>query len=44
MVVPLGGFGSRLDAVYEFHTMHGIEPQRGKGRHDANGSASLIRL
>jgi hypothetical protein len=29
---------SRLDAMYEFHTMHGIKPQRGKGRHDADGS------
>jgi hypothetical protein len=38
IVVPLGGLGSRLDAMYEFHTMHGIKPQRGKGRHDADGS------
>jgi hypothetical protein len=34
--------------MYKFHTMHGIKPQRGKGRHDANGvligGASLIRL
>ena len=38
MVVPHGGLGSRLDAIYEFHTQFGIKPQRGHGRHDANGS------
>ena len=38
VVVPLGGLGARLDAMYEFHTQHGIKPQRGHGRHDANGS------
>ena len=38
MVVPLGGLGNRLDAMYEFHARHGIKPQRGHGRHDANGS------
>jgi hypothetical protein len=38
MVVPLGGLGNRLDAMYEFHSRHGIKPQRGHGRHDANGS------
>jgi hypothetical protein len=38
IVVPLGGLGSKLDAMYEFHTGHGIKPQRGHGRHDANGS------
>jgi hypothetical protein len=37
-VVPLGGLGNTLDAMYEFHTRHGIRPQRGQGRHDANGS------
>jgi hypothetical protein len=47
MVVPLGGLGNRLDAMYEFHARHGIKPQRGHGSHDANGAlfggASLIR-
>ena len=38
IVVPLGGLGAKLDAMYEFHTMHDIKPQRGHGRHDANGS------
>jgi hypothetical protein len=38
MVVPLGGLGNRLDAIYEFHAQHGIKPQRGQGSHDANGS------
>jgi len=38
MAVPPGGLGSKLDAMYEFHTQYGIKPQRGHGRHDANGS------
>jgi hypothetical protein len=38
MVVPPGGLGKRLDAMYEFHAHYGIKPQRGHGRHDANGS------
>jgi hypothetical protein len=38
MVVPPGGLGSKLDAMYEFHTQYGIRPQRGHGRHDANGA------
>jgi hypothetical protein len=37
MVVPPRGLGKRLDAMYEFRTQYGIEPQRGHGRHDANG-------
>jgi hypothetical protein len=37
MVVPPGGLGKRLDAMYEFHTQYSIKPQRGHGRHDANG-------
>jgi hypothetical protein len=36
MVVPLGGLGKRLDAMYEFHARHGVEPKRGQGRHDAD--------
>jgi hypothetical protein len=38
IVVPPGGLGSKLDAMYEFHTQHAIKPQRGHGRYDANGS------
>ena len=38
IVVPPGGLGSKLDAMYDFHTQYGIKPQRGHGRHDANGS------
>ena len=37
-VVPPGGLGTRLDAMYEFHHLHGIKPQRGHGKHDANGA------
>ena len=35
MVVPPGGLGSKLDAMYEFHARRGIKPQRSHGRHDA---------
>ena len=38
IVVPLGGLGSKLDAMYDFHTQYGIKPKRGQGKHDANGS------
>ena len=38
IIVPPGGLGTRLDAMYEFHTQHGIKPQRGQGKHDADGS------
>ena len=38
IVVPLGGLGARLDAMYDFHARQSIKPQRGHGRHDANGS------
>ena len=38
MAVPPGGLGKRLDAMYEFHAQHGVEPKRGQGRHDANGT------
>jgi hypothetical protein len=37
-VVPPGGLGSGLDAMYEFHVKLGIKPQRGHGAHDANGA------
>ena len=29
IIVPPGGLGTRLDAMYEFHAQHGIKPQRG---------------
>ena len=36
MVVPPGGLGNRLDAMYDWHRLYSIRPQRGRGRHDAN--------
>ena len=38
IVVPLGGLGSKLDAMYDFHTPYAIKPRRGHGRRDTNGS------
>jgi len=38
IVVPPGGLGAKLDAMYDFHTRHGIKSKRGDGRHDANGA------
>lgn len=38
IIVPPGGLGTRLDAMYDFHVQHGIKPQRGHGKHDENGS------
>jgi hypothetical protein len=38
IVVPEGGLGNKLNATYDFHAQHGIQPKRGHGRHDANGS------
>ncbi len=38
IIVPPGGLGTRLDAMYEFHTQHGIKPQRGHGTHTTDGS------
>ena len=35
IVVPPCGLGKKLNAMYEFHTKHGIEPKGGQGRHDA---------
>ena len=37
MLVPLGGFGKRLDDMYEFHARHGIQPQPGQSHRDAKG-------
>jgi len=32
--VPPGGFGTRLDRIYEFHTRLGVNPRRGRGRRE----------
>jgi hypothetical protein len=37
MIVPEGGFGKTLDAMYDFHARHGIQAQRGRSRRDENG-------
>ena len=37
MLVPEGGFGKMLDAMYEFHARHGIQAQRGRSRRDEEG-------
>jgi hypothetical protein len=47
-VVPKGGLGKTLDAMHEFHKLHGIDAHTGKGRRDKNGrdtsdGVSLIR-
>jgi hypothetical protein len=34
MAVPPHGFGSQLDAMYEWHRKRGIEVRRGRGRHE----------
>ena len=34
MVVPLGGFRQRLDDMYEWHRLRGIESHHGRGRHE----------
>jgi hypothetical protein len=40
MVVPLGGLGKRLDAIYDFHAHHGIKLQHGRGRRE--GGRNII--
>jgi hypothetical protein len=42
MVVPEGGLGSKLKAMYDFHIQHGISAQRGHGQRLENGR-SVIR-
>jgi len=32
MIVPLGGLGTKLDRMYEFHTLRGVRPLNGPGR------------
>jgi len=41
ILVPPRGLGRRIEAMYDFHTQHGIKAHRGKARYDAKGS--LIR-
>jgi hypothetical protein len=36
-VVPKGGLGKTLDAMHEFHKLHGIDAHTGEGRRDKNG-------
>jgi hypothetical protein len=36
MQVPLGGFGRRLDVMYEWFSQHGIKPINSTGRRDEN--------
>jgi len=38
IVVPPSGLGTRLDAMYDFHTQHSIKPQRGHGEHNADSA------
>jgi hypothetical protein len=38
IIVPPGGLGTRLNAMYEFHAQHGIKPQRGHGTHTADSA------
>jgi hypothetical protein len=37
MIVPLGGFGKKLDDMYEWHSTRGIEAMRGSGWRDESG-------
>jgi hypothetical protein len=37
MVVPEGGLGKRLDAMYDFHARHGVRARLGLGRRNENG-------
>jgi hypothetical protein len=37
MIVPEGGFGKTLDAMYDFHARHGIRAINSTGRRDWNG-------
>ena len=38
IAIPFGGLGKRINDMYAFHTLLGIESKSGLGRHDANGS------
>jgi hypothetical protein len=39
VVVPQGGLGPRLNAMYDFHTRHGIQPKRGQWRPGHDGGS-----
>ena len=39
IVVPPGGLGPKLAAMYDFHARHRISPKRGHGRRDDKGGA-----
>ena len=41
MRVPPGGLGSRLDAMYDFHTQQNVTVRRGVGRRE--GDCEIIR-
>jgi hypothetical protein len=36
MIVPNGGFGTRLDEMHAWHHARSIKPKFGRGRRDAN--------
>ncbi|HET7803281.1 MAG TPA: hypothetical protein VFL53_03490 [Pseudolabrys sp.] len=38
IIVPPGGLGRQLNAIYEFHIEHGIKPRSGRGTHRADGA------
>jgi hypothetical protein len=42
MIVPQGGFGKTLDAMYDFHARHGIRAINSTGRRD-EGGRDIIR-
>ncbi|MFZ0027887.1 MAG: hypothetical protein WBV76_19535 [Pseudolabrys sp.] len=37
MILPEGGFGRTLDAMFDFHARHGIRAINSTGRRDENG-------
>jgi hypothetical protein len=42
IVVPEGGLGNKLNAMYEFHARHGIQAKRGYAQRREDGR-SVIR-
>ena len=42
MIVPFGGFGKKLDDMYDWHLAKGIQDRRGRSRRDENGR-NIIR-
>jgi len=41
VVVPSGALGPRLNAMYDFHTRHGIQPKRGQWRPGSRGGSIM---